>query len=68
MIIMIFSKLMSNIKVTKKNALITFVLLRMLLNENNQHFNILKCGHIHTYGVVLHRFPSPLQFSPVFKL
>ena len=68
MIIMIFSKLMSNIKVTKKNALITFVLLRMLSNENNLRFNILKCGHIHTYGVVLHRFPSPLQFSPVFKL
>ena len=59
---------MSKIKVTKKNAMITFVLLRMLSNENNQHFNILECSHIHTCGVVLHCFPSPLQFSAVFKL
>ena len=48
--------------------MITFVLLRMLSNENNQHFNIFECSHIHTCGVVLHRFTSPLQFSAIFKL
>ena len=47
--------------------MITFVLIRMLSNENNQHFNIFECGHIHTCGVVLHRFPSSLQFSAIFN-
>ena len=67
MIIMIFSKLMSKVKVIKKNAIISFVLLQMQTNENNQHFSIFGCGHTHACGVVLHCFPSPLQISTVFK-
>ena len=64
MIIMIFSKLMSKKKVINQNAMIIFVLLQMYMDDDNHYFNNFECGHTHTCGVVLHRFPSLFSFSP----
>ena len=33
----------------------------MHMNDDDHHFNVFGCGHTHTWGVVLHRFPSPLN-------
>ena len=34
------------------------------MNDDNRFFNVFGCGHTHTWGVVLHRFPSPLNSPP----
>ena len=38
------------------------------MNDDNRFFNVFGCGHTprhtHTWGVVLHRFPSPLNCPP----